>query len=848
MTTDQQLFQPPPSRGHHHNHRDYVIVAVERGIDHPRPSPTTHTSANTPGNTAEGLTYATTEPCNIGDRVEVPLGRGNTTVAGIVVRTGGPELAQGFPLDRIKPITKRTGAALPEHLVNLARWISQYYVCPFGMALATLMPAAVKQAVGKRTKTILEPNPDFDPDNTDSLPPTARDALQSIQHHFNNRQANASPLSARELADVIGARTLAPINRLIRAGALIEKQIPVITAGRAEHALKESTAAEPPDTPPQLTEEQTAVITGIQSLGLHTFNVHLVRGVTGSGKTEIYLRILENILDSGKSALVLVPEIALTPQTAGRFLRRFGPNTRFNNGAGAGVAVLHSGLTAAQRNREWSRAAAGDARVVIGARSAIFAPMPDLGVIVVDEEHDSSYKQDQLPRYHARDVAVKRAHDLNIPVLLGSATPSLESWANTKPPNPRYKLWQLTKRVGSARLPAVQVVDLAEEERLRARLAKPIRNHTAPPTPRADPRRPQHFRQIGPTLENAVANVLASPSAQAILLLNRRGYASYIACTNTHCNAILQCEHCDAAMVHHRRQSLKPGGFIRCHHCLAEQKLPQACPLCNSRIVLMGAGTQRVEEELAQLFPDQLGLDPATGAPTNPDSPPALLRVDSDTMHSAREYFTALDHFAKGHARILLGTQMIAKGLDFPNVRLVGVINADTAAAMPDFRSAERTFQLVSQVAGRAGRANDPGVVIVQTVCADSPAIQFAQQHDYIGFADSELADRHAAGLPPASRMARIVCRDRDYNAVRNHAQQVHDQLAASAALLRLPVAVSLPHECVLARVADHHRFAIDLTSNARSAIQSVLAHTRAQGGLVSDAHTAIDIDPISML
>ena len=217
MTIDQQLFHPPPSRGHDHNHRDYVIVAVERGIDHPRRSPTTHTSANTPGNTAEGLTYATTEPCNIGDRVEVPLGRGNTTVAGIVVRTGGPELAQGFPLDRIKPITKRTGAALPEHLVNLARWISQYYVCPFGMALATLMPAAVKQAVGKRTKTILEPNPDFNPDNTDPLPPTARDALKHIQHHFNNRQAIASPVSARELAGVIGVRTLAPINRLIRA-------------------------------------------------------------------------------------------------------------------------------------------------------------------------------------------------------------------------------------------------------------------------------------------------------------------------------------------------------------------------------------------------------------------------------------------------------------------------------------------------------------------------------------------------------------------------------------------------------------------------------------------------------
>lgn len=786
----------------------YVRVAVERSIDGKRPAGPKSSAAD------EGaLTYWTDAPVAIGDRVEVPLGRGNTPTSGIVIDVGGDELlagADGSPaIDprRVKAVLSVTGSRLPSRLVDLARWMSTYYICPLGMVLATMMPAAVKHGTGKRTRTLLaRVGGDHD---LSALTPSARKAWEAIAALPDS----LFPIDPRALANTIASPTLAPINRLLRAGLLktVERDEIVAppTLSLAPGVLPMLDATSPL---PTLTPAQARAVSGIAA-ALGSFSVHLLRGVTGSGKTEVYLRLIAEVLSRGKTALVLVPEISLTPQTAGRFEARFGHNT---------VAVLHSGLSASQRHRQWAGAAAGRARVVVGARSAVFAPLADLGLIVVDEEHDHSYKQDQLPRYHGRDVAIKRAHLENCPVVLGSATPSLESWANvadTRRGAARYRLWELPDRVaGAGTLPKVELVDAADQRRRVA----------------AEGKRPG---LIGPTLASALRKVLTDPDGgQAILLLNRRGFASYIACHSAACGWSFQCDSCDASMIHHRHDPLRPGGYVRCHHCLAEQRLPSACPLCQGKVGLLGAGTQRVEEELARDFGLIVGDN--------------LLRVDSDTMRTARDYFNALSAFGEGRVRVLLGTQMIAKGLDYPNVRLVGVIDGDTALSLPDFRAAERTFQLISQVAGRAGRGAAGGRVIVQTLNPDMPCIRLAAQHDYVTFANEELTIRRRSGLPPATRMARIVVRDEDAAEAQRLASLIADRLRAAAQSTPRgnTVRIEGPAPCPISRIAGYHRFGIELTSPDRPALQAVLAAVRAEGHLKSDAHTAIDVDPISLM
>lgn len=774
----------------------YARIAVERGIDIAQST----------------LTYSHHESLAVGERVEVPLGNGNKIVGGIVVEVGGPELADGYKLERIKLIAVRTGAALSPALMDLARWISEYYVCPLGMVLANMMPAAVKQGVGRKTRTELDRTPNTTPDLIASLKPAARHAWDAIAA----LPSTAFPSPAPELKNHLSLATLGPLNQLVRAGLLVEVRRTVVSAATPswETGTVESKRLDAP--PPTLMPEQQQAVDAIVPT-LDRFGVHLLFGVTGSGKTEVYLRLIEQALAAGRSAMVLVPEISLTPQTAARFEARFRRE---------GVAVLHSGLSAARRHQHWAAVASGAARVVVGARSAVFAPLPDLGIIVVDEEHDAGYKQDQLPRYHARDVAIMRAHLANIPIILGSATPSLESWRNAA--TKRYSLHRLTQRAANARLPAVTVVDMAAEAKLRARIAGPdarIRNE-----------------QIGPTLERAILDTLQA-GAQVILLLNRRGYANFISCPNPKCGWVMTCTDCDAAMVHHKSTRANPrGGYVRCHHCLAEQMLPTACPHCASRVNLLGTGTQRVEEELAKKFAIHLGGQRGDG----PDNLPALRRFDSDAMQTARDYHQVLTRFASGEIRMLIGTQMVAKGLDFPNVRLVGVINADTALTLADFRASERTFQLVSQVAGRAGRGNGEGRVIVQTAAPQTAAIRFAAGHDYVSFAEDEWAHRAHAGLPPLTRMARIVVRDEDLPKAEQHAAELAQGLADAAQGTDL--VIDGPGPCAIARISGFHRIELVLTSRRRSVIQDVLGALRRQGMLVSDARTAIDVDPIAMM
>ena len=752
----------------------------------------------------------------VGERVEVPLGK--KKVGGVVVGVGGPELLGDIDPLKIRVIAKRSGAMLPGPLVELAKWIAGYYVCPLGMVLGTMVPSAVKREVGRREEVVLV--------RGDGLPPekmaaTVRELWEKVL---------ALPVEARTpivMKVALGETTLRGVNKLVKLGLLREETREVIRS--RGHVEQEQAFGG--DKTVTLSDEQSQAVEGIvPDLGpAGKFGVHLLYGVTGSGKTEVYLRLIRTMLAQrpDASAIVLVPEIALTPQTSERFSQRF---------ADLGVAVLHSGLISSRRHSEWARVASGDARVVVGARSAVFAPVPRLGLVVVDEEHDTSYKQDQLPRYHARDVAIKRAQIEGCAVVLGSATPSLESWANAggdistrrkaregkeesgKPS--RYRLWKLTKRVGGGELPRIKIVDMYQERQEARTLGL------------RDP-------SVLPTLRRALHATLKEGS-QAILLLNRRGFATYVGCTGgATCGWVLGCERCDARMILHRDASLKSGELVRCHHCLSECIVPRVCPNCSRGLVRLGAGTQRVEEELRPLM-EELSL-----------GPDALIRVDRDTMRTAQDYFGALATFASGRARLMLGTQMIAKGLDFPGVRLVGVVSADTGLNLPDFRASERTFQLISQVSGRAGRADARGVVIIQTMEPQNPAIVLAAEHAFERFAATEIAARRQFGLPPASRMARVVCRDEKQSAVRTRAVALAEWLRAWSSRHGgggAGVKVRGPSEPPVTRIADQYRLGIELVAPRAGLVQEALRAARAEGLVKSDAKTAVDVDPVNLL
>ncbi len=783
-------------------------VAPERGVDAPG-----------------GLTYVVPESmrgARVGDRVRVPLGK-SARASGWIVRIATEEDASDELRDRgleigalraIDGIDPEGGARFSEPMVELAQWMASYYCCPLGMVLSTMAPASVKRGVGARTVTKLR-RVSIDATRIDevnaALTPTARRAFDALRG-----VADAEfPVERKKLAHMLGARNAGPVNRLVEAGVLEEVQTTSVRefGERAGGMLDERPA-------PELTPAQASAVGAIER-GLGRFGGFLLHGVTGSGKTEVYLRALERVIECGMGGIVLVPEISLTPQTAGRFLGRFA-------GKGVEVAVLHSGLTQSQRHAAWALASSGKARIVVGARSAVFAPVSSapsgaggggLGIIIVDEEHDGSYKQDQLPRYHARDVALKRGQIQGCPVVLGSATPSLETWRNALGPerggSGRFELLSMPERVGGGRLPRVEVVDLAEERR-------------------REPERTRELRAIGPTLRAALEQTLARDGAQAILFLNRRGYASYVCCADQKCGWFMTCEHCDVTVVHHRRSG-SVRGLVRCHHCQAEQRLPQACPRCGGGVSTLGFGTQRVEEELERTIEGLRASD-------------TVLRLDADTMKRASDFVNALERFGRGEARVLLGTQMVAKGLDFPSVELIGVINADTAISLPDFRAAERTFQLVAQVAGRAGRSAASGArsrVVVQSMNPEEPAIALAATHDYESFASEELSVRTDAGLPPAWRMARVVCRDEDHAKAERRAGEV---ARAARAVGEADLRVKGPMPCAISRIAGQHRWGVEMLAPGAAGIQRALAALRTEGLVRSDAKTAVDVDPVALL
>ncbi|MEB3224017.1 MAG: primosomal protein N' [Candidatus Sericytochromatia bacterium] len=535
------------------------------------------------------------------------------------------------------------------------------------------------------------------------------------------------------------------------------------------------------DPPPPLTPRQREVVEAIVDAppGARTYVLH---GVTGSGKTEVYMQVIAQALDAGRTAIVLVPEIALTPQTVRRFQGRFGDT----------VAVLHSHLSEGERFDEWQRIRGGDARVVVGARSAVFAPLDDLGVIIVDEEHESSYKQDTAPRYHARTVAAERARLAGAILVLGSATPSVESYAAAL--DGAATLLEMPERVEDRPLPPVTVVDMRKEL--------------------ADGNRSIFSR----ALRTGLGEILAA-GEQAILLLNRRGYSSHVFCRE--CGHTCKCARCSVALTHHANP---PG--LRCHYCDHREPLPETCPSCHGATIRhFGAGTQQVEEACQRLFPEA-----------------RIVRVDRDTTQRRGSHAALLDAFGRGEQDILIGTQMVAKGLDFPRVTLVGVMAADAALNLPDFRAAERTFQLLSQVAGRAGRHTLPGRVVVQAYEPGHVAVQAAAAHDYRQFYEAERPDRQALMWPPDCALVVMVAAAAEEALAARAAGRFAEALRGEAA-----VEVFGPHEAPLARVRGLARQQVVVKTQALDALRPLLRRAAAQAGSAG-VRIALDLNPYHML
>ena len=532
----------------------------------------------------------------------------------------------------------------------------------------------------------------------------------------------------------------------------------------------------------------------------------LLHGVTGSGKTEVYLDAVARTLALGRNALILLPEIGLTAQVLDLFKARFGADE---------VAVLHSALSLGERHDEWRRIQSGEARVVVGARSAVFAPVPHLGLIVLDEEHDGSYKQDSNPRYHARDAAQFRAAQTGATVILGSATPSLESFYQAKAG--KYGLISLSERIDSRPLPPVAVVDLREEMKaVPAPAVKTAEGKQERPEP--PPR-----SVFGAELAAALGCCLERRE-QAILFLNRRGFASFLLCRD--CGFTFHCPNCDVSLTYHHA-----GRYLQCHHCDFRRHIPEVCPTCGGlRLRPFGVGTEKVEDAVRRLLPQA-----------------RTLRMDRDTMSRKGAHAETLRAFKRGEADILIGTQMVAKGLDFPNVTLVGVVSADTALNIPDFRAPERAFQLLTQVAGRAGRGKIPGQVIVQTFSPEHESVLFAAGHDYLGFYAQAIGERQELGYPPFAHMANLIFTDESEDEARKRGYRMANVLRAH---LGADPNVKLlgPVACPLSRLRGRYRWHLALRAPAKETLLALLRTALAETTAAERLGLALDMDPLSML
>jgi primosomal protein N' (replication factor Y) len=795
-----------------------------------------------------------------GARVLVPFGRGER----IGWIDGPVEEDERDGIRELHGVLDERPSA-PPTLLRLCRWIADYYVAPLGQVLRTALPAALCDS---STDYLALKDPDAVA--ATSLSPLERQVVEWLRGKEDpqpvarlRRECGDRvwwPAIHRLEADGVvevfleGPRVSPPVRtrRVLRLSrelpSLRERAILFARArrqrecwelveslgGSAETAhltgqlryshsvlrglvekglaelVEEEVSRDPYDgiavpgsETPEPTARQAAVAEALVAASrTDAPGTHLLRGVTGSGKTLVYIELLREVVErQGRTAIVLVPEISLTPQTVGRFKAVFGDR----------VAVLHSALSDGERYDEWRALRSGEKRIVVGARSAVFAPLPELGALVVDEEHEGSYKQADSPRYHAREVAVVRAQLEGALCLLGSATPSLESWSNAV--SGKYALHELPERVGGQPLPPIQVVDLRTERR----------HHRDAPVP--DP--------TGGVLSRALVQKVTDRLArgeQTILLLNRRGYATFVQCRD--CGQVWHCPNCNVSLTYHRRRSR-----LTCHYCFHEEAAPDRCSGCGSaELSFRGVGTEQVERTVGETFPSA-----------------RLARMDVDTTSGKWAHHEILGRVERGEVDILLGTQMIAKGLDFPNVTLVGVINADTGINLPDFRATERTFQLLTQVAGRAGRGVKGGEVVVQTALPEHYAITCAVEHDFLGFAERELEARLHPRYPPHARLVNVVVSGRDEVATQEAADSAAEWLQGLLRSRGLEDDVELigPAPCAIDRIRSRWRWHLLLRAESPSLLGRVATylatHFRLPKGR-ADLRLAVDRDPVALL
>ena len=715
------------------------------------------------------------ERIGIGSRVRVPF-RDKSALATVLAMLEHSD-AKG-----IRPIEALVGEApaISESLLELAKWMSVYYCCPLETVMRSLLPQVIRRAeVGWKKQLFVQPLTKIDGDKIDNL-------------------RKRAPRQAELLEAIAKLEKPMPAAQLLRKTSFDNQTLRAL-AKRGLIELREEAVERDPHAEEQFIETTNLELNAEQALALNkitdalaapeTAKPILLHGVTGSGKTEIYLQAIRIALERGKSAIVLVPEISLTPQTVERFKSRFAE-------AHEVVAVLHSHLSEGERHDEWHKIHSGRARIVIGARSAVFAPLKDLGLIMVDEEHETTYKQEEAPRYHARDVAVVRAKIEKCAVVLGSATPSLESYYNAT--TGKYELLALTQRVDHQRMPLMRIVDLRQERR-KEKIA-PI---------------------LSEKLSQAIADRLEKRE-QTILFLNRRGFSTSLLCSN--CGEARNCPNCSVALTFHRHMAR-----LSCHLCGHTAAVPKKCPACGKdALIYAGFGTEKVESTVSRLFPKA-----------------NVRRMDADSMTRKEAYRETLRNFRTGKIDILVGTQMIAKGLHFPNVTLVGIINADLALHLPDFRAGERTFQLLTQVAGRAGRGETAGEVFVQTYTPFSPSIQFARHHDFAGYFEQELEFRERCDFPPFKHAILITVRSAHEGRAKFSAETLVRRLKESlGSEFILGDATPAPLE----KLQGQFRFHILLRGEAIIRLSRLVRETLEKLPLPEDVLATVDVDPYQLL
>lgn len=710
----------------------------------------------------------------LGMRVTVPFGHGNRSASGIIV--GISEFSDYENLKSIKSVSGQTPLC-SENILKLCLWIKEKYFCSFYQALRLFLPPGIES--GSKAKNIkiasLAVNLDCAQNALEALPKNA-----TVQKNMLKALCENSPIKTASLYQISGGNSSA-------LAALSKKGLVKISDERVYREAFDANKI-PPSSSYIPTDEQKVVIDHLkQCISLNRHERILLRGVTGSGKTEVFLQAIRHCIENGKTAIMLVPEISLTPQTVSRFVSRFGKR----------VAVIHSRLSQGERFDQWNKIKNGEVSVVVGARSAVFAPLENIGIIILDEEHESSYKSDTTPKYLAHDIAQKRATDCGAVMLLASATPSLTSFYKAK--SGEYTLFEMKKRYNEMAMPKIEIVDMRGE----------LFNY-------------KNFSPLSMTLQRELMINLENKS-KSILFLNRRGYSTFLSCRE--CGFALECPSCSVTLTYHKNTN-----SMVCHYCGHTEAVPSICPQCGSKhIKFFGTGTQKIEEAIKEKFPLA-----------------KVLRMDTDTTSHKGGHEEILDAFGRGEADILIGTQMVTKGLDFPDVTLVGVLAADTSLCMDDFRAGERSFSLLTQVCGRAGRGNIPGRAIIQTYQPQNSVIKYAKEHDYVNFYNFEIAARKRLNYPPFCDIISIMVSGEIEDAVKAQAELIKKDIDSFSKNNDLISDIVGPTPAPLSKIKNQFRYRILLKTAHIDEVQPLLFDlNRKQNG--KQVFLSIDINPTNM-